>query len=193
MHSKEEALDRRVRRTQQAIKGAFLELLGEKPMDRITITELAQAADINRKTFYAHYENVQAVMASVENDIVNHFMEVITEQDLISFLSHPYPVLQRLATSMQENLEVSRRIFATGIASTLLETTREKINDRMAALFQDSFHLSPPTQGYVVSFLTGGLFSAFAAWVQSEERIPLEQLSEQLSSLMAGGLKAIQS
>lgn len=51
-------MDRRSTRTKQAIKQAFLDLTKEKPINKITIAELSQQADIGRGTFYTHYEDI---------------------------------------------------------------------------------------------------------------------------------------
>ncbi len=48
-------VDRRVRRTQQAIVQALIELLFEKRYDAITIQNLLDRADVGRSTFYSHY------------------------------------------------------------------------------------------------------------------------------------------
>ena len=49
---KEQKQDRRKRRSDAAIQRAFDELLDEKPLEKITVKELAERADIDRKTFY---------------------------------------------------------------------------------------------------------------------------------------------
>ena len=46
--------DRRVRKTRSAIKSSFIELLNEKELEKITIQDIADRADINRGTFYLH-------------------------------------------------------------------------------------------------------------------------------------------
>lgn len=48
--------DRRVRKTKQAIKNAFIQLLNKKDLEKITIQDITELADINRGTFYLHYE-----------------------------------------------------------------------------------------------------------------------------------------
>ena len=57
----EKTPDRRVVRTQSSIRKAYLELLEEKPLSKITVSELAERAGINRKTFYAYYEDMDAL------------------------------------------------------------------------------------------------------------------------------------
>ncbi len=49
--------DRRVRKTKSAIKHAFIQLLKEQNIENITVQDIADKADINRGTFYLHYED----------------------------------------------------------------------------------------------------------------------------------------
>ncbi|AIQ48609.1 TetR family transcriptional regulator [Paenibacillus sp. FSL R7-0273] len=48
-------VDRRVARTQEAIKKAFLELMSEKNFNNISIQDISDRANINRATVYLHY------------------------------------------------------------------------------------------------------------------------------------------
>lgn len=54
--------DLRVARTNRALKEAFEELVLEKDVDKITITELTKRAGVNRKTFYLHYETIEELV-----------------------------------------------------------------------------------------------------------------------------------
>jgi AcrR family transcriptional regulator len=54
-----ESLDPRVKRTRKWIMEAFTNLLQKKPMTAITVQDIADEADINRATFYAHFSDKQ--------------------------------------------------------------------------------------------------------------------------------------
>ncbi|MEV4896936.1 TetR/AcrR family transcriptional regulator [Nonomuraea sp. NPDC055795] len=57
-------MDRRVRRTRQAIQGALVELTLEKGYDAVTVTDIIDRADVGRSTFYAHFTDKQDVLFS---------------------------------------------------------------------------------------------------------------------------------
>lgn len=59
---------RRTRYTRQAIQDAFIDLLRDKPLARITVSELCGAADVNRSTFYAHYDNLEELLRTIEDE-----------------------------------------------------------------------------------------------------------------------------
>ena len=66
--------DLRVRRTLKAIRSAFYELVLTKNYSDISITELTDLAEINRKTFYLHYSSLEDLVKEVEQEIVDHIL-----------------------------------------------------------------------------------------------------------------------
>ncbi|MCL2254298.1 MAG: TetR/AcrR family transcriptional regulator [Lachnospiraceae bacterium] len=69
--------DRRTKYTRKVIKDSYLELLGELPSAKITVTEVCRRADINRGTFYIHYEDLKQVMEELENIAYDEFVKFI--------------------------------------------------------------------------------------------------------------------
>ena len=69
--------DKRVIKTKHAIYKAFVELLNEKDINQITITDVAKKANINRKTFYNYYSDINDVMEEIENLVVANVIKLI--------------------------------------------------------------------------------------------------------------------
>lgn len=63
-------MDIRVKKTKRAIQKAFVALLREKPIEKITVKEIAERAEINKTTFYSHYETLDALTAEMERQTV---------------------------------------------------------------------------------------------------------------------------
>ena len=66
----------RVRMTRSLIHEALLELLETKPLEKITVTDICAAADVNRSTFYAHYTDVSQLLLEIENDVLDHLPRI---------------------------------------------------------------------------------------------------------------------
>lgn len=76
MESKNLKSDLRVVKTRRVIREALLELMSERELSRISVSELCARAQINRKTFYRHYRVVGDVILELENDMLGEFAEV---------------------------------------------------------------------------------------------------------------------
>lgn len=70
MSSTPQKQDRRVRRTQKAIEQAFAELMATKDINSITVSELAEKADIHRATFYSHYSDIPSLYETIQKSVV---------------------------------------------------------------------------------------------------------------------------
>ena len=65
-------LDRRVKYTIMILKSSLVELLGEKPLEKITVKEICDIADINRGTFYSHFKDQYALYNALVNELLEN-------------------------------------------------------------------------------------------------------------------------
>ncbi len=69
MEQEKKKVDRRVLYTKMFLRESLLELMKEKPIGKITPTELCRRAEINRNTFYTHYDSPEALLGSIEDEL----------------------------------------------------------------------------------------------------------------------------
>ncbi|MDF2936801.1 MAG: transcriptional regulator, TetR family [Paenibacillaceae bacterium] len=65
---KEMKLDRKTRYTRMVLQDSLMELMRDKPINKITIKELCEKADLNRTTFYAHYTDQYDLLRKIGDD-----------------------------------------------------------------------------------------------------------------------------
>ncbi len=79
----EKKTDRRTLKTKKAIYNAFMELLVEKELHKVTVQEISDLADINRATFYKHFLDVYDLYDKLEEDtLIEWGMLVLKLQEL---------------------------------------------------------------------------------------------------------------
>lgn len=71
----EKAMDRRQRKTREAIFNAFCELLKSKHYHQITVGEIIERADIGRATFYAHFETKDFLLKELCEELFCHIFD----------------------------------------------------------------------------------------------------------------------
>ena len=69
--------DLRVVKTKSSIRTALFELMSEKELSGITISEICVRAKINRKTFYSHYRAPSDVIEELENEVLDEFSAIL--------------------------------------------------------------------------------------------------------------------
>ena len=71
-------MDRRIRKTREAIFHAFTQLLSKKDYNRITVGEIIDSADIGRATFYAHFETKDHLLKAFCEELFCHIFDTET-------------------------------------------------------------------------------------------------------------------
>ena len=97
-------MDIRVEKTRQSIINAFIELRSHKELEKITIKELCEKAQINKSTFYSHYQDIYDLSDTLETEVVSSIMEN---------LNHPEKILENAA-------DLSRELFMGFLAKDSL-------------------------------------------------------------------------
>lgn len=70
-------MDLRIERTKHNIINAFISLRAKKPIEKITVKELAELAVINKATFYLHYKDIYDLSDQLENEILRNALSKI--------------------------------------------------------------------------------------------------------------------
>ncbi len=184
--------DRRVIKTKIAIRKAFSELLSEKGFDYITIKEIADRADINRKTFYFYYSGIHELVDEVENEIVTAFEEDLQDFDLGRGLTNPDILFNKIKDIVEGDFAFYGRLLKRGnptLVPKMVDALKRKMMDYLSV--HDS--VSPDAVETIADFMVSGISSAYQSWFVKDREIPIELLSRQVSSMVVGGLDAILS
>ena len=86
-------------KTRNIIKKTFAEMLSEKKeLAKISVSELVRRADINRGTFYSHYDDIYAVAEDYENELISLFFsnaELIVSTNTDKFIDLMFEYIKR--------------------------------------------------------------------------------------------------
>ena len=125
--------DRRVLKTKRAIRNAFVKLLGEKNYADVTIKDIADCADINRKTFYYYYTGVHELIDEIENEFMASLEKLISSDEQLD-LKNPHTLLEKLTIAIGDNFEFFGLLMKAGNRenSGIIPKITETLSDDLA-------------------------------------------------------------
>lgn len=171
--------DRRVSRTKSSIRKAYTKLLTEKNFRSITVTDIAKAADVNRKTFYNYYECIDDIMKEIIDGILEHlFGKNLENLNWESFLKHPDILFTRLNSLIEEDLSFYSMLFKLEEPGNLLQKVEFLLKDKMVAYFLEKYpEHDPQNTRLLCEYCTAGMIASYRYWFNSGRTIPLEEFS----------------
>lgn len=154
-------------RSKNLIKESFLELLQEKPLNKITVTDVVTKADINRGTFYAHFDDINKLIHTIEDEIVRTLCELLYGLETAEPLQEPLPLFLKISEYLEENQHVIFALMRTNNTNTFVFQLPELITEQLLSSDQIDHHLrNDPLYKTRCRFYAGGAVSLYAAWFQ---------------------------
>jgi AcrR family transcriptional regulator len=182
--------DRRVKRSRKLLQQAFSDLLAEKGFQAISVQDIAERAEVNRGTFYAHFQDKYALLEVVVGE---SFREALLKRVP---LGTPFSLenLELLTLGVLEFLGgfYSHCRPADRELSPLVETSMQHELYEFLACWLRQIHedsapsvVSPETTATVMSW---AIFGAGAEWSRGDRADPAESRAHQIVVLLTGGL-----
>lgn len=166
------------RRTQAVIMQAFIGLLAQKPLDKITVKDIIEEADINRNTFYYYYENIQDLLDAFFKQELQKFSESTERTD--SFAKEYI----RACASIRDNRRAIHHIYLSenrALISNYLQTAAEQFVGRFVRETATPYALDEAGIAYVTHLYSYSVLGITMQWIQKD--VPLDpNLPELLES-----------
>ncbi len=116
--------DRRVKRTQNLLAKALIELTLEQGYDAITIRDITQHADVGYATFFRHYHDKDELLQDVLEVVLDELMHVFFAS---SYLGDPAGDGLILFRYVQQHGEVIRVLLSSRGSSSLIQRIIEAV------------------------------------------------------------------
>ena len=180
--------ERRVRKTKRAIRNAFAALLAEKDVNQITVKDIADRADINRKTFYNHYRGVYQVMDEIENSIVDDFDLMLREASGSIDLRNPAMIYEKLTQLLQKDIDFYGNLLCMNGNNSLRDKLFSRLKAHALVSMQARLPIAQQELELGIHFTFSGLMSVYQHWFQSDRTLSLDELTKTVSRLSFYGV-----
>ncbi|WP_249898387.1 TetR/AcrR family transcriptional regulator [Paenibacillus sp. PK3_47] len=181
-------MNRAVRRTRQALKAAFMELILEKGYDAVTIMDISVRADYNRGTFYKHFVSKEDLLKDIHDDFLRNFAETLLK---------PYEGMQQIKATMIfpsalqlfQHIEDHKKDFLAlssvqrgKIAAMLYDTLRNSMREDMHIEMEEAG--TPLDYEIMLSYRMSATVGVILYWAETHFKYSAAYMAEQLIALI---------
>ena len=169
-------LDRRSKYSIDSIKKAYFDLIKEKSVEKISVTELCEIADVNRGTFYKYFKDVYDLANYVEDDLVDMFIEMTKKNinntkeilvDFFTFIENNFVNLKN-SVNYDDFMRFSKKLGAR-IAPILEKDLKGDLANKTKKEIKE----------YVI-YMVGGISSTCLAWMIEKNHCSAREIAEKI-------------
>lgn len=147
--------DRRVKYSKMVLKDSFIKLLEKKDISKISIKEICEDADINRATFYAHYNDQYDFMKRIQDDLlenIENYLTVYTKNEPptipVDSVEHIFEYIKenarlcKLLLSDRGDLNFQKRVLMLVYEKNMIDLIRNGVTSKEDAEYTFAFILT---------------------------------------------------
>ncbi len=168
-------------KTRQMFINVFCELYSQKPIEKISVQEIANKSGYNRSTFYQYFTDIYELLAFIENDLLNYIKEELANKELSA------NTIQNalLCLEKREHILVLNALLGDYGSIRFLERLKKEIPlDKLVLNFPKDDSLTP----YLIEFYISTSLSLFRLWLRQQKDLSPEELFKLMDSLYTKGI-----
>ncbi|WP_245808947.1 TetR/AcrR family transcriptional regulator [Shouchella patagoniensis] len=187
--------DLRITRTREAIRRALAELIEEKGFELITVKDLTTRAQINRGTFYAHYQDKYDLMDRCQEEIIHGLAEVASiniahvmihldkdSQKIIPYVTNVFHYLHKHKLFLKALLGPNGDL---SFQSTLRSVMYNKIYGSKDPILNENHFLVPSE--YYIAYISSAHIGVIQHWLLENEQKTPEEMAKILTTMTING------
>lgn len=165
-------LDRRIIRTKSAIRDALIFLINEKGFDAILVSDITDRANINRGTFYLHYQDKFDLLEKTQTEIIENLERIILQANALSIsdttsVESPLPVIVSTFEYLKENASLMHALLSLegGIRfqAQIRKTIEKNLKLEFLSGLKERNFLVP--SHYLISYAIAAHFGVIQDWL----------------------------
>ena len=170
--------DRRIQRTQTAIREAFISLVLAKGYVNVSIQDIVNEANIGRTTFYAHYSDKEELLDSMLLELFTHLKEAL-ELENPNDLTPARGLLEHLAENRNLSSAFDFAVISSKFHNELVVIVKEQLKKRQKDKAMDALTLDIKTE-----VVCGGLMAVVNWWLKSDVDYSAEEIAVKFNEIV---------
>ena len=175
----ENADGRRVKMTKALLKTSLIELMKTKSIHTISIKEICSGADINRSTFYRHYNTQYELYDEIVNEILSELIEAF-----LTSRKNKEDMQDSIATVL-EITEKNREVCLVILSDKGNVTMGESFVKAISPIVTDDMS---EISVYLFQFIAAGLTNIVWTWLNNPTRQTPQEIAALINSMIKRGI-----
>lgn len=185
---KEDKVNRKVKYTKMVLKESFIKLLKQKPISRMTITEICEEADINRATFYAHYNDQFDLLRQIEQELIDDINRYLEDYSFEENDPGTVPLMEQIFEYIKENSELCIVLLSESGDKKFLKDILMIVQRQCIAEWTTNRSVNKELAEYLYSYATNGSLGVILKWFENGMDRSTHEMAEIIIKMTNQGL-----
>jgi AcrR family transcriptional regulator len=176
------------------LREAFADLAEERGLDGFSVSELADRADVNRSTFYAHFDDIPDLLGCLENELVNSLASLRPQLANVSLLEYvdfatrgslPQVAIDLFCRLREQGPLLRVLLSPRGDAAFAARLRDQLCTDLIRSVLHEKYTKDPtPFVEYYIAYYAAALLGLINHWLEGDMQESDEEMARTMLSIL---------
>lgn len=183
-------MDRRIEKTKAAIWDAYLQILMEsRGNKKATVSEIARKANIDRKTFYLHYDSVEDVMKEYCGQMVTQCMARLKNEMDGGTIFSVKLLFEIFNQFIAENMDLFEILSLQKDGNYFWQEIKNMTADAIRIVAKEQLSFTETQLHVFCEFYMSGIIAVYTLWIQNQIPVTAGELADMVRDAAVKGLE----
>lgn len=177
-------MDRRIQKTKVAIREAFIDLILDKKDPKITITKIAKFANIDRKTFYLHYDSIDDVFKELAEEKLNEILVILENNNYYDDITNFIVIHDAIEEVLEVDVDFYRKIAMDSNYHPFWKQLESLVRHAILTVYGEHLNIPQALLPIYSDFYASALVSVFVKWLSGDYELELSEMGTVVGKIM---------
>lgn len=180
-------IDRRKQYTRKVLKESLIQLLKTEPIATISVKALCEKADINRSTFYAHYQDVFDLLTQIEDEIITGLKSYLAKYNYDSE-TEMIQMTEKLVEFIASEHQACVILLSPNGQTSFEQKVRALVQTHILKYWHQIGFESERVLAYSIAFILSGSIEVIHTWLKTGMKETPQEMANMIVSFINQGL-----
>ena len=166
-----------VKKTKKAFETSLAEMAKTQQLNKITVKTLCENAQLSRNAFYFHYKDIGALIADIEENLINEATSMLSNLENLGFPKNVYATIDSLIDLFESRKDVVMMLLDKSFSPTFIDRISRIFSEFNYKYFRQVHgEKSKISYEFFYIFISGGFYSIIKYWLDNPDKMSKDYL-----------------
>ena len=161
-----------VKKTKKAFADSFVILSKDRQLNKITVKEVCEKAELSRNAFYFHYKDINDLVDDIENSVIADLKKILEELEKIPFPKNVYSTIDAFVDLFEEKKDTVLMLIDKSYSTSFTERISKMFSEFNQKYFREyNGDNSKNSFEFFYLYLSGGLYYVIRHWLDNQDKM----------------------
>lgn len=166
-----------VKKTKKAFEESLVYLAKDHQLNKISVKELCEVAQLSRNAFYFHYKDINDLIDSIENSLISEVADILQDMGKVGFPRNIYATIDGFIDLFEARRDTVLMLMDKSFSTSFTERVSKMFSDFNYEYFkQFNGDRSRISYEFFYIYLSGGFYDVVRYWLDHQDKMSKSSL-----------------